>query len=101
MTSGPLLHGGQSLQRQTLDNIRQLRPHCYLNSGVIMQGTILCSPSTVVHERESHTLSLSNMNVIDVGVRLQCEYQTNDVGKGQEDRHCVHQRPDDKNTHNK
>lgn len=47
---------------------------------------------------ETRALSFSNMNVINVGVRLQCEYQTNDVSDWQEGRHRVHQWPDNKNT---
>lgn len=34
------------------------------------------------------------MNVIDMGVCLQGECQTDDVSDWQEGRHCVHQRPD-------
>lgn len=35
------------------------------------------------------------MDVIDVGVCLQGECQTDDVSDRQEGRHCVHQRPDE------
>ena len=47
-------------------------------------------------EKDTRTLALSNMNVINVGVCLQCEYQPNDVGNWQEGRHGVHQRPNNK-----
>lgn len=52
---------------------------------------------TLVSEQETHALSFSNMDIIDVGVSLQCEGQTNDVSSWQESGHCVHQRPEDKN----
>lgn len=35
------------------------------------------------------------MNVVNVGVRLQGEYQTDDVSDWQEGRHGVNQRPDE------
>lgn len=41
------------------------------------------------------------MDVVNVGMCLQCEYQTNDVGNWQEGGHRVYQRPDDENTHMK
>lgn len=44
-------------------------------------------------------LSFGDMNVIDMGVCLQGEYQTDDVGDWQEGRHGVHQRPETVRTH--
>lgn len=41
------------------------------------------------------------MDVINVGVSLQCESQTNDVCGWQESRHRVHQRSDDTDTDEK
>lgn len=43
-----------------------------------------------------HTLYFSYVDVVNVGVRLQSEEQTDDVGNGQEGTHCVHQRPKNK-----
>lgn len=47
------------------------------------------------HFQETHALSFSNMDVINVGVSLQREDQTNDVSSWQESGHRVHQRPDE------
>lgn len=43
---------------------------------------------------QEHALSFADMNVIDMGVRLQGERQSDDVSEWQEGRHSVHQRPD-------
>lgn len=43
-----------------------------------------------------HTLYFSYVDVVNVGVRLQSEEQTDDVGNGQEGTHGVHQRPKNK-----
>lgn len=47
---------------------------------------------------ETRTLSCSHMDVVNVGVCLQCEYQTDDVCNWQEGRHRVHQWSDNINT---
>lgn len=73
-----------------------LLKHPHKTTPLQTNQTIL---SAVIHESEAPTLSLSNMDVINVGVRLQREYQTNDVGGGQEGAHCVHQGPGNSITH--
>lgn len=64
-----------------------------LNSN--RSNAALGGPLSVVSEQEPPALTFSNMDVIDVGVSLQCEDQTNDVSSWQESGHRVHQRPDD------
>lgn len=49
--------------------------------------------------QETRALSFSNMEVINVGVSLQREDQTNDVSSWQESGHRVHQRPDETDRH--
>lgn len=45
--------------------------------------------------QETRAWSFPNMDVINVGVSLQREDQTNDVSSWQESGHRVHQRPDE------
>lgn len=46
---------------------------------------------------KTRALSFADMNVVNVGVRLQGERQADDVSDRQEGRHGVHQRPDESN----
>lgn len=80
VTSGRLRHGVPSLHRNTQTIVELVSLH-HFSVFIIV----------------TDTLSFSNMDVINVRVCLQSEYQTNDVSNRQEDRHCVHQRPKEKN----
>lgn len=62
-----------------------------LQSGYFLLLPAFCLFSTVLFQ--TRALSFADMNVVNMGVRLQGECQADDVGDGQEGRHGVHQRP--------
>lgn len=59
-----------------------------LISWVVGAGTLLCVLTMCMA-----ALAIADMDIIDVGVGLQCEDEANQVCSRQQHRNCVHQRP--------